>query len=269
MIDALGGVDFDVPQNMNYDDPVQDLHIHLKKGFQHLDGDKAEQLVRFRRYPTGDIKRVEVQQDFMKALADQKLNPTIIASLPELFNVWTENIRMSFKGDDIIRYSGNLLKLRSENIKAYLLPGVADGEHYGASYWVADMDEVKKLVEGTFGYDASNITIHSSDGKSASKDVKKTTTSQPKPKATEEKTETEEEDDEKPKSGEKDKSDTSDKDKSKSEDKDKPKSEGKDKPKANEEENSDSKNKDTEQKSEDEPKTGESGSKRPVANDED
>ena len=48
IIDAIDGFDFDVPQDMDYDDDWQDLHIHLKKGFQHLDGDKAEQLVRFR-----------------------------------------------------------------------------------------------------------------------------------------------------------------------------------------------------------------------------
>ena len=79
-IDALGGIDFDIPQNMNYEDPTQNLYIHLKKGFQHLDGDKAEQFVRFRSYPMGDIGRVEAQQAFIKALAEQKLNSGIIAN---------------------------------------------------------------------------------------------------------------------------------------------------------------------------------------------
>ena len=217
VIDALGGVDFDVPQNMNYDDPVQNLHIHLKKGFQHLDGDKAEQLVRFRKYPTGDIKRVEVQQDFVKAIATQKINVAIIGKLPELFKVWKENIKMSFTAGDVVRYSGNLLGLKSENIKAYLLPGAADGTHYGASYWIADMDEVKTLVEGTFGYDASKITIHSPDGKSAANDKKKQTTSVTKTTETGGKTETEKpktttETGEKPKTTEKD----TDKEKNKS-----------------------------------------------------
>ena len=48
LVDAVGGVDFEVPINMNYDDPTQNLHIHLSKGMQHLDGEKALQLVRFR-----------------------------------------------------------------------------------------------------------------------------------------------------------------------------------------------------------------------------
>jgi LCP family protein required for cell wall assembly len=45
VVNAAGGVRFDVPQDMNYDDPTQNLHIHLKKGPQDLDGKKALQLV--------------------------------------------------------------------------------------------------------------------------------------------------------------------------------------------------------------------------------
>ncbi len=178
-IDALGGVDFDIPQNMNYDDPAQDLHIHLKKGFQHLDGDKSEQLVRFRKYPMGDIDRVKVQQSFIKALAEQKLNASIIGKLPDLFKVLQKDVKTNFKLSDITKYAFNLAELSSENIKAYSLPGTADSESYGASYWVADMAQTKVLIEETFGYDASNITIHSADGKSISKDIKKTVEKKP------------------------------------------------------------------------------------------
>ena len=178
-IDALGGVDFDIPQNMNYDDPAQDLHIHLKKGFQHLDGDKSEQLVRFRKYPMGDIDRVKVQQSFIKALAEQKLNASIIGKLPDLFKVLQKDVKTNFKLSDITKYALNLAELSSENIKAYSLPGTADSESYGASYWVADMAQTKVLIEETFGYDASNVTIHSADGKSISKDIKKTVEKEP------------------------------------------------------------------------------------------
>ena len=179
VIDALGGVDFDVPQNMNYDDPAQNLHIHLKKGFQHLDGDKAEQLVRFRKYPMGDIDRVAVQQKFIKALSEQKLNSSMIGKLPDLFKVLQKDVKTNFRLSDVTRYALNLADLSSENITAYSLPGEADSVSYGASYWIADMDKVKTLIEDTFGYDASKITIHSADGKSISKDIKKTVKQEP------------------------------------------------------------------------------------------
>ncbi|MBQ6908214.1 MAG: LCP family protein, partial [Clostridia bacterium] len=172
MIDALGGVDYDVPQNMNYDDPVQNLHIHLTKGYQHLDGDKAEQLVRFRKYPLGDIDRVKVQQNFIKELAKQKLNASVISKMPDIFKVLQKHIKTNFKPTDVTKYAFNVMDLSSENIHAYSLPGTADSESYGASFWVPDMEETKKLIEETFGYDASKATIHSADGKSIAKDVK-------------------------------------------------------------------------------------------------
>lgn len=71
VVDAVGGIDFDVPQNMHYEDPVQDLYIHLEAGMQHLDGDKAEQLVRYRKYQMGDLQRIAVQQQVMTAIFEK------------------------------------------------------------------------------------------------------------------------------------------------------------------------------------------------------
>ena len=173
-IDALGGVDFDVPQNMNYDDPVQDLHIHLTKGYQHLDGDKAEQFVRFRRYPMGDIDRVAAQQSFLKALAEQKLNASIIPKIPDIYKTLQKNLNTNITFADVTKYLLNIKDLSAENIHMHALPGVSNGTDFGSSYWIADMEQLAELIENTFGYDASKITIHSADGTSKSKDVKKT-----------------------------------------------------------------------------------------------
>ena len=68
VVDAVGGVEFYVPQRMYYKDPLQDLYIDLEEGMQVMDGDKAEQLVRYRKYKMGDLQRIQVQQDFMLAL---------------------------------------------------------------------------------------------------------------------------------------------------------------------------------------------------------
>lgn len=173
-IDALGGVDFYVPQNMNYEDPVQSLYIHLKEGQQHLDGNKAEQLVRFRRYPMGDIDRVKVQQSFIKALAEQKLNAGIITKLPDLFEVIKEDLKTNFKLSDVSKYALNLLDLSADNVYMHELPGTPNSTDYGASYWIADMTALAEIIEQNFEYDASGITIHSADGSSKAKDIKTT-----------------------------------------------------------------------------------------------
>ncbi len=72
IIDALGGIYFDVPFDMYYEDPEQDLYIDLKAGYQHLDGEKCEQLIRYRSgYGRGDIERMEMRADFMAEMFRQ------------------------------------------------------------------------------------------------------------------------------------------------------------------------------------------------------
>ena len=100
IVDALGGVEFDVPYNMDYDDPYQDLYIHQKKGLRKLSGDDAMQVIRWRKNngkknEIGDTGRQKIQQDFLKAVAKQCLqigNWTKISDFAKIFfkNVETD-----------------------------------------------------------------------------------------------------------------------------------------------------------------------------------
>ncbi len=84
-VDALGGLRFCVPQDMDYDDPAQGLSIHLKQGEQQLTGAQTLQLVRFRSgYAAQDIRRTQVQQAVLKALAEQAARPENAAKLAAL-----------------------------------------------------------------------------------------------------------------------------------------------------------------------------------------
>lgn len=112
VVDALGGVEFDVPQNMDYEDPVQDLSIHIKRGKQVLNGEDAEGLVRFRAtYIQGDLKRVEVQQDLLKALIQQKLNTEYITSLPSVYSKVKDDVKCNMTLPDMLKYGKSMLKL--------------------------------------------------------------------------------------------------------------------------------------------------------------
>lgn len=196
-IDALGGVDFDVPdvegkgRGMNYDDPIQNLHIHLKPGMQHLKGNQVQQLLRYRKsnksglgYADGDRGRVEMQQNFIKELVDQKVNAKLILKLPDIFEQLSKDIKTNFTLSDVTKYAGYLKGFSSENISTYQLPGESNGTDYGASYWICDLEATRELVKTVFGYDADKITIDSADGKSKSKDKKKTSSSDKTTKAT-------------------------------------------------------------------------------------
>ena len=111
VVDTLDGVMFDVPFDMDYDDPDQNLHIHLNKGLQRLGGNKAEQLVRYRKgnrrdegYTDGDIGRIKMQQDFIKALIKQKLNLKYFTKADDLFNIFREYFRTNIDINDFAYY---------------------------------------------------------------------------------------------------------------------------------------------------------------------
>lgn len=83
LVDLFGGVSFDVPLDMYYDDPSQDLHISLPAGLRELSGEDAMQLVRFRSgYENADIGRISVQRDFIKEAIDQWATPGNLLKLP-------------------------------------------------------------------------------------------------------------------------------------------------------------------------------------------
>ncbi len=75
LVDIIGGVEFDVPIDMNYDDKTQNLHIHLNKGVQKIDGKKAEQLLRFRHNNNGTSYSYEYgDNDFGRMKTRKKLH---------------------------------------------------------------------------------------------------------------------------------------------------------------------------------------------------
>jgi LCP family protein required for cell wall assembly len=153
VIDILGGVDFDVPVNMHYEDPAQGLKIHVNKGFQHLGGNDAEGVVRFRHtYVNGDEGRIAVQQDFMKALFQQKLNPVYITKAPELLDQIYGHVKTNFSAANALSYMGMLKTLTPESLATFQLPGEARYMN-NLWYYIYDAEETKRLVREEFGYE--------------------------------------------------------------------------------------------------------------------
>ena len=147
LVDLVEGVEFDVPQDMNYDDPYQDLHIHLKKGVQVLDGEKAMELVRFRRYSEGDIKRVEVQQAFMKALIKECLSIEHWGKLKSYIDLAMDNVQTDLEFGSVVWFAANVLGLNSapalnmDDVYTCTLPG-----DYWGSAWSRDTHQQQSYV---------------------------------------------------------------------------------------------------------------------------
>jgi len=145
-IDLLGGVDLYVENNMRYEDPYANLVINLTKGYQHLDGNQAGQYVRFRSDELGDIGRVQRQQRFLKAVAEQALQFSTIWKLPTFFREMDQYVTTDITGFKIVKLANHLKKFRSGNLSAEMLPGnfaTIDG----LSYWVHNKEQTKLMVE--------------------------------------------------------------------------------------------------------------------------
>lgn len=146
-IDVLGGVDFDVPLDLNYDDPSQNLHINLKAGMQHLDGAKSEQLVRSRnQYPMADITRTQVQRDFIKAVIEQHANVGNVTKINELYTTLEPYVKTNVKVGDALRYAPVLAKVESENILLHILPGTTNG----SGDYICNVSETEQLIHDAF-----------------------------------------------------------------------------------------------------------------------
>lgn len=175
IVDAVGGVEVDVPQDMYWDmSDTGDIKINLKKGLQHLDGEKAEQLVRFRRYAEGDVARIQVQQLFLKALAEKVLSTeSIVKNLPEYIEVMYKYVETDLRLTDALKYANYITKIDMDKISMETLPGV--GQYVGnVSYFIHDAAETVEMVDRVF-YNVEPITDNTADisgTSSASQDSK-------------------------------------------------------------------------------------------------
>jgi LCP family protein required for cell wall assembly len=156
IVDTLGGVDFDVPFRMKYDDPDQDLHINLHKGLQHLDGDAAEQLVRYRKgnragqgYIDGDIGRIKMQQDFIRSVIKQKLNFKYLNRVDDIFALLGKYMSTNIDFPDIAEYLGSLRRIDADEIRTFTLPGDS-AIRDGAWYYIYDEEGTDEMIKDNF-----------------------------------------------------------------------------------------------------------------------
>ncbi|MBI4782859.1 MAG: LCP family protein [Oscillatoriophycideae cyanobacterium NC_groundwater_1537_Pr4_S-0.65um_50_18] len=152
LIDALGGVTTYVPQDMNYQDDTQHLYINLKQGEQHLNGDQALQLLRFRYDQNGDIGRIQRQQMLMRSLMEQTLKPTTIANLPQILSIVQSHIDTNLSVEELVALAGFAAKTDRAKVRMLMIPGDfnSDGQ-FETSYWLPDPDRITTLVSRYFG----------------------------------------------------------------------------------------------------------------------
>lgn len=158
LVDLVGGVEFDVPMRMYYNDPAQDLYIDLQPGLQTLDGEKAMGLVRFRKgYASQDIQRTQVQQDFIQALADKCLSVVNLSKIGEMANIFAEHVQTDLSVGNLAYFGQELLKCDFDTMYTYTLEG--EGVYWkGVSYYAIYLKNTLEAVNGYFNPYETDIT---------------------------------------------------------------------------------------------------------------
>lgn len=151
IIDAIGGVDVNIENKMDYDDAAQNLHIHFDKGVKHLNGQMAEEFFRWRKnndgtgFAEGDIGRIKAQHSFIEAVVEKLKAKKTIFKLPVILKAIAKNTKTNMSASEIIKYGKAALAVNKSNISMNTIKGTS---MYigGISYFVYDSNGSSKTV---------------------------------------------------------------------------------------------------------------------------
>lgn len=154
IVDALGGVWVETIDAMRYDDSWGHLHIDLPKGRQFINGEQAVGFVRFRKSnqgappskEEGDIRRTERQQQLLRAMAEQALQPSNLLRLDQIVNVALGEIETDLSRPQMMAIAARMGRQSLNNLRTATLPGT--GGTYGGVYlYYLDREKAQALVD--------------------------------------------------------------------------------------------------------------------------
>ena len=167
LVDLIGGVEFNVPIDMDYDDSSQNLHIHLKKGLQILTGEQAEQVARFRHnnngssysyeYGNEDYGRMRTQRDLIIAVAKQTIKLKNVKEIKNMINIMQEEVKTNVDFNVIKDYIPYAVNMNMDVIETAQLPGVSD-QRGGGWFFFHDEEETITLVDKLFNENMAEQT---------------------------------------------------------------------------------------------------------------
>ena len=167
LVDIIGEVEFDVPINMDYDDDSQQLYIHLQKGVQKLNGDKVEQLVRFRHNNNGstypyeygieDYGRMRTQRELIKTILKQTVQFKNVKEIGKIMDLAEKYIQTNMNFSELKNYIPYIVNINVDNIQTEQLPGESKVLN-GIWFFLNDKKETEEVVNRLFRNTESNQT---------------------------------------------------------------------------------------------------------------
>ena len=172
LVDEIGGVEFNVPIDMDYDDSSQDLHIHLKAGVQVLDGEKAENLVRFRHnndgssypaeYGDNDTGRMRTQREFITQVIKQTAQLKNIVKIRGILDIAYEYIETNIALSAFKDYIPYAVDFSTENLKTGTLPGT-NQKLNGLWFFKANKTKTQELISEMFESDEPEEVVEGTE----------------------------------------------------------------------------------------------------------
>lgn len=176
LIDAIGGVWFDVPVDMHFDGWNQDppIYIDFKKGYQLLNGEDAIKVFRFRvntydsggyygGYPDGDVGRVQTQYALLRAMMEQMLTLGNIPNLGKAIDIYTEKVETNLSARNLGFFAQEFLKLSGDDISFQTFPGDLGLDLYGKDYINPRITEWLEMINEYFNPFTVDITAANID----------------------------------------------------------------------------------------------------------
>ena len=159
LVDCIGGVYFDVPIKMDYDDTSQNLAIHLEAGYQLLNGTQAEGVCRFRHnnngtsypvsYGDNDLGRMRTQREFIKETVKQTMKVSNITKIDDIMKIAQEEVETNIDWNVARDYIAAAVNFNTDNLKSEQLPG-STGYLNEVSFFFADETRTKQVVQSIF-----------------------------------------------------------------------------------------------------------------------
>ena len=149
LVNAIGGVWYDVPEAMQYSDPTQDLLIDLTSGYQNLNGNQALGLVRYRNYFLGDIDRIQIQQSLLRAVAKQLQDGLTSKRILQLATIFMQYVRTDLNLAETVNLARLYFECDLDQIIFGTLPG-GGMQLDGIDYYCLDDDSVKAMIADMF-----------------------------------------------------------------------------------------------------------------------
>jgi LCP family protein required for cell wall assembly len=122
-VDAIGGITLDVEKDMDYDDNWGQLHIHLKRGIQHLNGEELEGYMRYRHDAESDFGRMRRQQQSVRAVMAALQSPSVAVRVPRLIDAFSETIDTNLRREQILGLANLFHQVKPEEVVSETLPG--------------------------------------------------------------------------------------------------------------------------------------------------